>query len=123
MSQTVYLVKQWGIEYSKVYGVYGSERGAVQAVRRRLFSNDSVVLEGAVQRSQRRRVWRSRRQATARRWVGARTWRRYRLDGVKRYLRPVPDCQNLVPTLMWSARESPCNDHLGVFPYRVEEAL
>lgn len=56
----VWLVKGWGIEYSEVYGVYASERGAVQAVRRRLFSNDSVVLEGAVQRSQRRRAWRSR---------------------------------------------------------------
>lgn len=52
----VWLVKGWGIEYSEVYGVYASERGAVQAVRRRLFSNDSVVLEGAVQRHVRGRV-------------------------------------------------------------------
>ncbi len=106
----VYLARLWYYDDSEIIGVYGSEWAAIEAVRRRAFSHDGW-LEGAVQRAHWRRVWRSRRNASTQRWVGARPWLRYPLKGEDFVRRS----QGAV---MWSTKQGV---GYGVFPYQVEE--
>lgn len=117
---TVYLVQEWGIEYRDVLGVYASERSAVEAVRQRLLNLDGWNCQGAVQRAHRRRVWRTRRQATAHRWVGARSWLRYQLERTS--FRRVRGHAEAQPLWVWStdrATGDGPHDRLGVFVYEV----
>ena len=45
----VYLARRWYYDDSEIIGVYGSERAAIEAVRRRAFNHDGWQ-EGAVQK-------------------------------------------------------------------------
>lgn len=112
---TVYMVQEWGIEYCEVLGVYASERSAVEAVRQRLLNHDGWNCQGAVQRAHRRRVWRTRRQAMAHRWVGSRPWLRYQLERAS--FRRVRRHAEARPLWVWSTDHAQVTggDRIGVF--------
>ncbi len=117
---TVYMVQEWGIEHREVLGIYASERTAVEAVRQRLLTHDGWICQGAVYRAHRRRVWRTRRQATAHRWVGARLWLRYQLERTS--FRRVCGHAEARPLWVWSTTRATGDGvdyRLGVFVYEV----
>ncbi len=99
-----------GLTRSVIIGVYGSGQAAIEAVRRLAFNHDGWQ-EGAVQRAHWRRIWRSRRNASTQRWVGARPWLRYPLKS-EEFMRRSQDA------VTWSTKRGVS---YGVFPYQVEE--